>query len=160
MIIRFIITSLLFIITSFATADELHLIVSGKAFHFTDGNYNENNTGLGFEYDFDERNNWIPLISGASFKDSNDQTSNYLGGGTKRRFRFSDEPDGFHFDVGILGFVMTRYDYKNNDPFLAALPFISTGFEWVSLNVIYVPKIKPKMVAFVYLQATVKLLEF
>ncbi|MFV2060679.1 MAG: hypothetical protein ACC653_08325 [Gammaproteobacteria bacterium] len=160
MISRSIIFSLLLIITGSATADELHLIVSGKAIHFSNAKYNEKNTGLGFEYDFEERNNWIPLITGASFKDSNNQTSNYLGGGTKRRFRFSNDPKGFHIDAGIFAFLMTRYDYKNNDPFIAALPFASLGFEWFSINVTYVPKMKPKMVAFVYFQATVKLLEF
>jgi hypothetical protein len=160
MISRLFILFALLTIVNAALADELHLIVSGKAIHFSDGNYNENNTGLGFEYDFEERNNWIPLITGASFKDSNDQTSNYLGGGTKRRFRFSQDPKGFHVDAGIFAFLMTRHDYKNNDPFIAALPFVSFGFEWFAINVTYVPKMKPKMVAFVYIQASVKLLEF
>ncbi len=160
MVSRFLIIFILFGLASTVLGDELHLIVSGKAFHFSDKKYNENNTGLGFEYDFKERNNWIPLITGASFKDSNSQTSNYLGGGTKRRFRFGSDPKGFHIDAGIFGFVMTRHDYKNNDPFLAALPFVSLGFEWVAINVTYVPKMKPKMVSFVYIQATVKLLEF
>jgi len=156
------ILTLFLLLTSFniIVADELHLIVSGKAIHFSDGEYNENNNGLGFEYDFDERNNWIPLITGVSFSDSNNQTSNYLGGGVKRRFHLSNDPKGFHFDAGIIGFVMTRHDYKNNDPFLAALPFVSIGFEWVAINITYVPKIKPKMVAFMYFQATVKLAEF
>ncbi len=49
-------------------ADELHLIVSGKSIHFgTDTSFNEQNWGLGFEYDFEQENNWIPLITGASF---------------------------------------------------------------------------------------------
>ncbi len=160
MLSRFIIIFILLITVSTVIADELHLIVSGKAIHFSDKNFNENNTGLGFEYDFKERNNWIPLITGASFKDSNSQTSNYFGGGTKRRFRFSQDPKGFHIDAGIMAFIMTRYDYKNNDPFIAALPFASFGFEWFAINVTYVPKMKPKMVSFVYFQATVKLLEF
>lgn len=160
MISRILLISILLIIFKTATADELHLIISGKAIHYSSGSYNEDNRGLGFEYDFDEQNNWIPLITGASFLDSNSQTSNYLGAGTKRRFRLSSDPKSFHFDAGILAFVMTRYDYKNNDPFVAALPFISFGFEWISINVTYVPKMQPKMVAFTYFQASFKLLEF
>lgn len=160
MISRFIIITILLSIFSTTTADELHLIVSGKAIHFSDKKYNENNTGLGFEYDFKERSNWIPIITGASFLDSNNQTSNYLGGGAKRRFHLTNDPKGFHFDAGLFAFVMTRHDYKNNDPFVAALPFISIGFEWVAINVTYVPKLQPKMVSFVYFQAAIKLVEF
>ena len=142
-------------------ADELHLIVSGKSIHFgTDTSFNEQNWGLGFEYDFKERNNWIPLITGASFKDSLENTSNYIGGGSKRRFLLGDDPEGLHVDAGVIGFVMTRQDYKNNDPFLGALPFISVGNSRFAVNIIYVPEIVPKMVAFVYFQATFKLAEF
>jgi len=65
-----------------------------------------------------------------------------------------------HLDAGIIGFVMTRRDYKINDPFLGAVPFISLGNSLIALNITYVPKIVPKMVAFVYFQATFKLAEF
>lgn len=157
---RILILAILLTIFSTATADELHLIVSGKAIHFSDKSFNENNTGLGFEYDFEERNNWIPLITAVSFLDSNKQTSNYLGVGSKRRFRLSNDPKGLHVDAGILAFVMTRHDYKNNEPFIAALPFASIGFDWGAINITYVPKIRPKMVAFIYFQATFKLMEF
>ncbi|VAW91864.1 hypothetical protein MNBD_GAMMA22-1547 [hydrothermal vent metagenome] len=160
MITRILIILILLIPFSTATADELHLIVSGKAIHYGSGNYNENNKGFGFEYDFKERNNWIPLITAVSFLDSNSQTSNYLGAGSKRRFRFSNDPKGFHFDAGILAFVMTRQDYKNNDPFVAALPFVSFGYDWLAINITYVPKIQPKMVAFTYFQASIRLFEF
>ncbi len=160
MISKMITIIMLLSILSVASADELHLIVSGKAIHYGEGNYNEDNRGFGFEYDFKQRGNWIPLITGVSFLDSNKQTSNYLGVGSKRRFLFSQNPKGFHFDAGVLAFVMTRYDYKNNDPFIAALPFISMGIDWFAINVTYVPKIQPKMVSFMYFQASFKLLEF
>ena len=55
-------------------------------------------------------NNWIPLITGASFKDSLENTSNYLGGGTKRRFLLGADPDGMHIDAGVIAFVITRQD--------------------------------------------------
>lgn len=141
-------------------AGELHLIVSGKVIHFSSRSYNENNWGLGFEYDFEKRNNWLPLITAVSFKDSNDQTSNYLAGGAKRRFLLSNDSKGLHIDAGIVGFLMTRHDYKNNQPFPGVLPFASIGNHWAAVNITYVPKIRPKMVAFVYFQLMFKLAEF
>jgi hypothetical protein len=151
---------LLFTCTA-VNADSLHLILSGKSIHLDTANsFNEKNWGLGFEYNFEERNKWIPLITGLTFKDSLKRTSNYLGGGTKRRFLLGDDPDGMHIDAGVFAFVMTRQDYKNNDPFIGALPFISVGNSRFSVNVTYVPKIVPKMIAFVYFQATIKVAEF
>lgn len=141
-------------------ADELHLIVSGKAIHFSSNSYNENNWGLGFEYDFEPNSNWIPLVTGASFKDSNDQTSNYIGAGGKYRFQLSKNSDGLHIDAGIIGFIMTRHDYKNNEPFAGILPFASFGNHWAAVNITYVPKLRPKMVSFLYFQLMFKIVEF
>ncbi len=143
-----------------AVADNLNLIVSGTALHIGSNNLNEKNYGLGFEYDFEERENWIRFITGASFKDSNDQTSKYLGGGSKRRYRFGSDPDGWHIDTGIVAFAMTRKDHNDNEPFLGALPFASVGNDWAALNLTFVPKISPKMYAFWYFQASIKILEF
>ena len=150
------------LITFFNTtvADDLHLIVSGTALHIGSNDLNEKNYGLGFEYDFEERNNWIRFITGASFKDSNDQTSKYLGTGSKRRFRFGSDPDEFHFDAGAFAFVMTRKDVNDNEPFIAALPFVSLGNEWLAVNLTYAPKISPKMYAFWYFQASFRIMEF
>jgi len=78
----------------------------------------------------------------------------------KRRFLLGDDPEGLHVDAGVIGFVMTRQDYKNNDPFLGALPFISVGNSRFAVNITYVPEIVPKMVAFVYFQATFRIAEF
>jgi len=158
--IRHCILFLLFTCTA-VNADALQLIVSGKSVHLdADVSFNEKNWGLGFEYDFEERNKWIPLITGLVFKDSLKRTSKYLGGGAKRRFLLGNNPDGMHLDAGIFAFVMTRQDYKNNDPFVGALPFISVGNSRFAVNITYVPKIVPKMVAFVYFQLTIKIAEF
>lgn len=143
-----------------AIADELHLIISGKAFHIGGNNLNENNHGVGFEYDFKESENWIPLITGATFKDSNKQTSKYLGGGAKYRYKLDAYSENLKLDIGAFAFLMTRYDYKNNDPFFAALPFASIGYDWAAINITYAPKIHPKSHAFFYFQAKFKLAEF
>ncbi len=65
-----------------------------------------------------------------------------------------------HVDAGVIGFVMTRQDYNNNDPFLGALPFISVGNNRFAVNITYVPEIVPKMVAFLYFQATLRIADF
>lgn len=141
-------------------AEELHLILNGKALHLGGGNYNESNWGLGFEYDFEARGNWIPFANGSFFKDSNKQTSTYLGGGLKRRFLLEDNADGWHIDAGVIGFLMTRKDYKNNDPFPGALPFVSIGKSWYALNVTYIPKVSPKHKEIIFLQLMFRLAEF
>ncbi len=138
-------------------ADSVNLIINGKAFHQNDKNYNENNWGLGFEYNFEEKDKWINFANGGYFKDSNRNRSNYLGGGSKRRFLLSDDKDGWHIDAGYTAFVMTRKDFKNNQPFFAALPFISIGTEKFAINATYIPKASPKLEALVFIQASFQL---
>ncbi len=158
---RIIVMCLILIMPELLFAGELHGIVNGKAYHFNrNRNLNESNWGVGFEYDFDRRGSWIPLLTGSTFKDSNDQTSNYLGGGAKHRFMLGSGSTGLHLDVGGLAFAMTRKDYKNNKPFPGALPFISVGNEFVAVNATYVPKISPKHVSLVYFQLQIKIVDF
>jgi len=138
------------------TGDELHLIVNGKSIHFEGDNWNEENWGFGFEYDYEQNVYLIPFISASVFLDSNEDVSKYLGGGVKRRFPFGGN---FHFDAGIFAFLMTRQDYKDNTPFIGALPFISLGNKIVAINTTYVPAITPKSVGLVYFQVTFKIWE-
>ena len=147
-------------ISALSYADDLHLVINGKSIHLSGQGYNENNWGLGFEYDFEPEGKWISLITGSSFKDSNKQISNYLGGGIKRRFLFGSDPDGMHVDAGIIGFLMTRKDYKNGNPFLGVLPFISVGNTWVAVNATYIPRVTPKSVPLLYFQLMIKMAEF
>lgn len=143
-----------------AYADEFHVIINGKAIHLSGGNYNEKNYGLGFEYDFKPKNNWITFVSGSTFKDSNKQTSNYLGGGIKRRYELENDPEGWHVDLGVIAFLMTRKDYKNNSPFVGALPVLSVGKQWYALNATYIPEVTPKHKALFYFQLMFRLAEF
>ena len=158
---RSIVCCLLFFLPGMVLASELHLIVNGKAYHFDrDKGYNEKNYGIGFEYDLDQRGNWIPLVTGSTFKDSNEQTSNYLGGGVKRRFMLGKDKKGLHVDAGILGFMMTRKDRNDNDPFLGALPFVSVGNDFFAVNATYIPQVTPKASALMYFQLMFRLAEF
>ena len=143
-----------------ASANELHLIISGKSVHEGSRDYNENNWGLGLEYDFSPRNNWIPFVTGVSFKDSNKEISNYVGGGAKYRIPFGKHKHRMHVDLGVVGFLMTRKDRNDNKPFLGALPFVSVGNDWVALNASYVPPVSPKSVSLLYLQVMFRLARF
>jgi len=141
-------------------ADSLNLIINGKALHESKRNYNEDNWGLGFEYNFKEEKKWINFANGGFFKDSNSNTSKYLGGGSKRRFLLTDDKDGWHIDAGLTAFVMTRKDFKNNQPFFGALPYLSVGTGKFAVNVTYVPAVSPKSVALIFLQASFTLSEW
>jgi len=141
-------------------ADSVNLIINGKAFHENKKNYNENNWGLGFEYNFKENKKWINFVNGGFFKDSNSNTSKYLGGGTKRRFLLTDDQDGWHIDAGLTAFLMTRKDFKNNQPFFGALPFISVGTSKFAINATYIPAISPKFVGLLFLQASFTISEW
>jgi len=136
-------------------ADQVHLLINGRSIHMENReNYNEDNTGLGLQYDFDSGGSWINLINFSTFKDSNNETSRYLGVGTKLRGK-SGGPNPLHLDVGVFAFLMTRKDYNNNDPFFGLLPFVSFGSENIGINVTYVPAISEELVDVIYIQAMV-----
>lgn len=143
-----------------AAADELSLLVNGKAIHVNapaGSHLNEKNWGLGLQYDGNIVNKkWVPFATVSGFSDSNRNPSYYAGGGALRRFQF----DGTHVDVGAIGFVMTRKNYKNDKPFFGVLPAFSVGTERVSVNMTYIPKVEPKMVALWFFQLKVKLGNF
>lgn len=138
-----------------AHAGTLNLILNGKAIHFqkstTDGRtFNENNWGAGFQYDFDEVNDkWVPFVTASGFSDSFKHASYNAGGGVLRRYKFGN---GWHFDAGVYAFAMTRKDVNNNSPFLGVLPVASIGTDMISVNMTYIPKVRPKFVELVFFQ--------
>ena len=141
-------------------AGELHVVVNGKAIHLDGGDYNEENWGLGLEYDFAPKSDWIKFINASWFKDSNYNTSKYIGGGIKRRFRLDNEDDGWFFDAGAIAFLMTRKDHKDNDPFPGILPFVAVGNGPVTLNLSYIPSVSPKYKELLYFQLLVRVKTF
>ena len=145
---------------SAAAADELSLLINGKAIHLgspAGSNLNEKNWGLGLQYDWERASDkWRPFATVSEFRDSNNNTSYYAGGGALYRFQF----DSAHVDLGAIGFVMTRKDYKNNDPFLGVLPALSVGTKNVALNITYVPKMEPKAVPLWFFQLKINLSTF
>jgi hypothetical protein len=140
-------------------ADELSLLVNGKAIHFKQGNknYNEKNWGAGIQYDWAPvSQHWIPFAMASGFLDSMNNPSYYAGGGMMRRYQF----DNLHFEAGAVAFVMTREGYKDHKPFLGALPAFSVGTKNVAMNITYIPKVDPKMVALVFFQLKINLRSF
>lgn len=142
------------------TADELSIVLNGKAIHQGSNNYNEKNWGIGFEYDFKQEDRWIPFVAASTFKDSNKETSNYAGGGYKYRIPLENDKNGWRIDLAVIAFVMTRKDYRNNDPFIGVLPFVAIGTGNLMLNVTYIPQVTPKTVSLFYFQLKYKILTF
>lgn len=141
-------------------ADELHVVVNGKAIHLDEGDYNESNWGLGVAYDWSPRNNWIKFVNASYFKDSNHNTSRYVGGGIKRRYQLGSDRDGWRVDVGAIAFLMTRKDYKDNDPFPGFLPIVALANGPVTLNMTYIPEVSPKHKDLLYFQLQLRIKTF
>lgn len=145
-------------------AAELSLILNGVAKHEEErkkGSFNEENWGAGLQYDFgNETDEWIPLVSLSGFLDSNNEPSYYAGGGIVRRFILSEQFHNLHFDAGVIAFLMTRKDNNNGNPFPGALPIFSLGTRQVSLNITYIPKVSPKMVALWFFQLKISTKNF
>ncbi|MEK7206836.1 MAG: hypothetical protein AAB134_03000, partial [Pseudomonadota bacterium] len=95
----------------------------------------------------------FPFTTVSGFVDSNKNPSYYAGGGALRRF----QGEKLHFDVGLVGFIMTRKDFNNDKPFLGALPAFSVGGKSFSVNMTYVPKVEPKAVPLVFFQLKIRL---
>ncbi len=156
---------LLFLLFSFAfsqqiMADSLNLIINGTAVHQEKKDFNEKNWGVGFEYNFEEVDKWTNFINGGFFKDSYYNNSNYLGGGSKRRFLLTDDIKGWHIDAGITAFIMTRKNYKNNQAFIGVLPYLSIGTDKFAINATYIPSISPKFVSLWFFQASFKVAQW
>ncbi len=151
-----------FIAPSFA--DDLSLLLNGKAYHLKDApvgqpSFNERNWGTGFQYDFtDNHTDWVPFITASGFLDSHKNPSYYAGGGMMRRFHKDDS--SLYADVGLVAFLMTRENFRDNKPFPGILPVMTLGTENIAVNITYIPKVDPKMVALFFFQLKVDVLTF
>jgi hypothetical protein len=155
---------LLLIFSSSALAENLSILLNGKSIHLNTpatSDLNENNWGLGLQYDLAPvRENWIPFLIASGFNDSNSNPSYFAGGGIVKRMDLSQLHKDLHFDAGLVGFVMTRKEYNDGDPFIGALPALSLGTERMAVNITYIPKISPKHVALWFFQLKVSLDNF
>ena len=114
------------------------VVVNGRAVHMNAAaDWNEENWGLGIEREFDTQSRWIKVAVANGFKDSLGEPSYMAGGGVKRRFRVVS--DDFYVDLGVVGFLMTREDVNDNQPFPGLLPAMTVGSKRVALNFTYLP---------------------
>ncbi len=131
----------LLLLSSPALAGGISAVLNGKSYHF-DSTYdwNENNTGLGIEYQFTQKSPWRKLVMANGFRDSTDNMSYMAGAGLHRRIFETDALAGFYVYAGLNAFLMTRDDYRDGEPFPGILPSISVGNDKVGFNLTYLPK--------------------
>lgn len=123
-----------------AAEGQLNAVINGKSFHLGSGyDFNENNAGLGVEYQFPTDSRWKSILMANAFRDSMDEMSYMAGGGVHRNIYTTERWSGFYVDVGINGFLMTRKDYNDNRPFPGLLPSLTIGNSFAGLNVTYLP---------------------
>lgn len=141
-----------------AHAGEFSLLVNGHAKHLEQSSKerNELNYGLGLQYDFVPRGNWVWFAFASGFEDSRWDPSFTAGGGSRRRFMLVPSAQ-LHLDLGIAGMLMTRESYNDGRAFPAALPIASIGIPAVAVNIAYVPAIDPRIVPLVFFQLKYRL---
>jgi hypothetical protein len=127
-------------VTGPAQASDWGIVVNGKAYHVNSTyDWNENNWGLGFEREFNQRSRWVRMAVGSGFIDSQNSMSYMGGGGLKRRFLIPRIGQDFYVDIGAVAFLMTRQDINNNKPFPGLLPTLTVGSRHIAVNLAYLP---------------------
>ena len=137
----FVLAVLQFGLAGTAAAGQLDLIVNGRSYHADSKiDWNENNYGLGLEYQFDSTSRWIWSVNANAFRDSVNNMSYTAGGGLKRRLFQSNHPAEFYLDAGLNAFIMARADVNDYLPFPGVLPTLSFGTKYVGINLAYLPE--------------------
>lgn len=123
-----------------AEAGQWDIVLNGRSIHVdADKDWNESNYGLGIEHEFNPEARWVKVALGNGFRDSDNEMSYMGGGGIKRRFRLPVGQGRVHVDIGAIGFLMSRHDVNNNEPFPGVLPAFSVGTRRFSVNLTYLP---------------------
>ena len=132
---------ILILTSSDALAGGISAVLNGKSYHFNSSyDWNEDNTGLGIEYQFAQKSTWRKLVMANGFRDSTDNMSYMAGAGVHRRVYETEALDGFYVYAGLNAFLMTRQDVNSGDPFPGILPSISIGNNKMGFNLTYMPK--------------------
>jgi hypothetical protein len=118
-----------------------NILINGKSYHFNSSyDWNEDNIGLGFEYEFEQKSAWKKVTMVNGFRDSTDNMSYMAGAGLHRRVYDTDKLAGFSIYAGLNAFMMTRDDFNSGRPFPGILPSITIGNQRVGLNLTYLPR--------------------
>lgn len=122
-------------------AGETSLVVNGRSYHIGSSyDWNENNVGLGVEFQFEQRSAWRKIAMANGFRDSTDVMSYMAGFGLHRRLFETDRMNGFYVYAGLNAFVMTRDDVNSSKPFPGVLPSLSVGNRKFGVNLTYLPR--------------------
>lgn len=133
--------SLIVVPVTSASAGGLSAVINGKSFHLgASEEWNEDNFGLGVEYQFATKSRWKKVVMANGFRDSEENMSYMAGAGLHRNLYETTAFNGFYVDAGINAFVMTRKDVNDNRPFPGALPSLTIGNRSVGMNLTYMPK--------------------
>jgi hypothetical protein len=131
----------LMISASTALAGEFSAVLNGRSIHLgASEDWNENNLGLGVEYEFASESRWRTRLMANGFQDSNEDMSYMVGGGLHRNLFATDRLRGFYVDAGLNAFLMTRDDVDDGSPFPGILPTFTFGNRYVGMNLTYLPK--------------------
>lgn len=124
-----------------AQAGSLSAVLNGKSFHLgASQDWNEDNYGLGVEYEFRTESHWKSRLMANGFRDSSENMSYMAGAGIHRNLLATDRLGGLYLDAGINGFLMTRKDINDNKPFPGVLPSVTVGNRYVGVNLTYLPR--------------------
>ena len=125
---------------SSAWAGSVSAVLNGRSIHIdATEDWNEDNVGLGLEYQFQSTSRWKRQVMVNGFRDSNEKMSYMAGAGLHRTLFASERLNGFYVDAGINAFLMTRRDMNDNRPFPGAVPSLTIGNRVMGLNLTYLP---------------------
>lgn len=132
----------LLIVAPFSTAmaGNFNAVLNGRSIHIdATQDWNEDNVGLGVEYQFATESRWKKQVMVNGYRDSNEDMSYMAGAGLHRNLFATDRLNGFYVDAGINAFLMTRRDVNDNRPFPGAVPSLSIGNQHMGFNLTYLP---------------------
>ena len=124
-----------------SSAGTTSLVINGRSHHLgASYDWNEDNRGIGIEYQLEQTGAWRRVAMANGFRDSSDSMSYMAGFGLHRRLYETERLAGFHVYAGLNAFVMTREDVNDNRPFPGVLPSLSVGNRKIGINLTYLPK--------------------
>ena len=111
-------------------AGSINAIVNGKSYHM-DSTYdwNENNTGLGIEYEFAQKSAWKKVAMANGFRDSANEMSYMAGAGLHRRLYETDRLGGCAQPAG-----RAEHGEQAEDAHPIPVPYAGTGRSLSSLG--------------------------
>jgi hypothetical protein len=138
---RILLGCLLAVLAPTALAGEFSAVLNGRSIHFgASQDWNENNLGIGVEYQFATETRWKKILMANAFRDSSSSMSYMAGGGLHRTLFETHRLGDLYVDVGINAFLMTREDVNGNRPFPGVLPSLTIGNRHAGINFTYLPE--------------------